>query len=35
MRLVLNYKPDLSHTETAAHNNLEKNIRQNKQRGGR
>ena len=35
MRRVLNYKPDVSHTETAANNNLEKNIRQNKQRSGR
>ena len=35
MRRVSNYKPDVPHTETAAHNNLEKNIRQNKQRGGR
>ena len=35
MRRVSNYKPDVSHTETAAHNNLEKNIRQNKQRSGR
>ena len=34
MRRVSNYKPDVSHTETAAHNNLEKNIRQSKQRGG-
>ena len=34
-RRVSNCKPDVSHTETAAHNNLEKNIRQNKQRGGR
>ena len=34
MRRFFNYKPDVSHTETAAHNNLEKIIRQNKLRGG-
>ena len=35
MHRVSNYKPDVSHIGTAAHNNLEKNITQNKHGGGR